>query len=45
MPQGQGIADIAISTRVELRTYPDTSQKTLQDIWKENAKKLGIIVP
>jgi hypothetical protein len=44
LPAGKGIADIAKVPRVELRNYPDPSQKNLQDMLKGNAEKLGIKV-
>jgi zinc transport system substrate-binding protein/iron/zinc/copper transport system substrate-binding protein len=41
-PQGQGIAEIAKCTRVELRNFPGPDEKSLQDLLRYNARQLGL---
>jgi len=40
--QGKGIAEVAQVPRVELRNFPANAEDTIQDLWLDNAEKLGM---
>lgn len=44
VPLGKGLAEVTKVPRVELRNFPAPEHKNLQDLFLDNAKKLGIQV-